>query len=102
VALALLKPLLVFIGLRKEKTLPQEKKSRVGYTYKALEEETGYSKRFWRREVALGRIPFVKFDQGVMILQADLDEYLAKRRQVKSATPQKETRTQTQSLSTQD
>jgi hypothetical protein len=73
-----------------------EENSPVGYTYKSLSAATGMSARFWRREVALGRIPSVKFDQAVMILHADLARYLASRRRVKNEEAQE----QVQSLAT--
>jgi hypothetical protein len=62
----------------------------VSYTYKTLAAATGMTARFWRREVALGRIPFVKFDQAVVVLHADLERYLAERRRVKSETRNQE------------
>ena len=65
-----------------------EQISPIGYSYKALAEATGLSVSFWRREVRLGRIPFVRFDQAVLILPADLAEYFAQRRQVKSERAQ--------------
>jgi hypothetical protein len=60
-----------------------EGNSPIGYTYKTLAASTGLSSRFWRREVALRRIPFVKFDRMVVILHADLEQYLAERRWAK-------------------
>lgn len=67
-----------------------ELKNRVAYRYKDLAVITPYSARFWRREAALGRIPIVKSDQGVIILAVDLDKWLADRRQVKSETRNQE------------
>jgi hypothetical protein len=63
--------------------LAANQQPRIGYTYKALAAGTGLSARFWRREVSLGRIPFVKFEKAVIILPADLERYLADRRRVK-------------------
>jgi len=71
-------------SITKGDDLAAEQDSRIGYTYKDLAARTGLTARFWRREVSLGRIPFVKFDQAVIILPADLERYLASRRRVKS------------------
>jgi hypothetical protein len=67
----------------------------VGYTYQALADATGLSKRFWRLQVAEGKIPVVKFNKAVLILPADLDQFLASRRRVKG-----EAQNQDQSLAT--
>jgi hypothetical protein len=66
--------------------LSEAVKSVVGYTYQALADATGLSKRFWRLQVAEGRIPVVKFNKAVLILPADLEQFLASRRRVKSET----------------
>lgn len=69
---------------RKERNrLQAETKQRVGYTYKALAAATGLSARFWRLKVSQGEIPYVKFDQAVLILPEDLDRFLASHRRVK-------------------
>jgi hypothetical protein len=89
--------LLSFMDLKTDNEggiLSQEIKSRVGYTYQALAEATGLSKRFWRLQVAEGKIPFVKFNQAVLILPADLEQFLASRRRVKSDNAQEKTRVQ--------
>ena len=72
-----------FLWTRKGETLVAEGNTPIGYTYQALAENFGMSKSFWRREVRLRRIPFVKFDQAVIILHADLEAYLAERRRAK-------------------
>jgi hypothetical protein len=53
------------------------------FTYKTLAAATGRSARFWRKEVADGKIPFAKDNGTVWILPADLDRYFAERRQVR-------------------
>jgi hypothetical protein len=70
---------------RKERNLSENQRIPfVGYTYKTLAAATNLSVNFWRREVRLGRIPCVKFDNAVMILPADLDQYLASRRRIRN------------------
>jgi len=71
--------------------LVAEQASPIGYTYKMLEARGPFSARFWRREVKLRRIPFVKFDQAVIILHDDLEQYLAERRREKGAGNQADT-----------
>src|SRR5262245_40747425 len=63
--------------------LQKDQISPVAYSFKSLSEATGLSVNFWRREVHLGRLPYVRFEKAVRILHADLDAYLAERRRVK-------------------
>jgi hypothetical protein len=74
----------------KGENLSEELKERMAYSYKDLAAITPYTARFWRREVALGRIPCVKSDQAVTILRSDLDQWFAERRRVKGETRNQE------------
>jgi hypothetical protein len=57
-----------------------EQTTQIGYTLKTLAARTGMSIQFWRREIRLGRLPYVQFDQKIAVLPADLERYFAERR----------------------